>query len=268
MELKEAILKRRSVKMYSDRPVERKDIVEILNLAVYAPSHQMRQTWRFIYIDKEGLNKLSASLEDILRNVNRDEAKTEYPKKLLASSGGVLIILNGKNPADMTYTLEEYAAAFRIGAPDPAVAAHLKACAHCREIAGKLEKESDRFLDILRSAPSAPASECPDHTLLAAYLDKALDPGQRNKIEQHLALCRPCQQKMISIYRETDASGLGKPKLGTALSRWFWPSKRGSSGLPFLPLRHPVWWEILLTPNREKRDYRQISIDKESREPV
>jgi anti-sigma factor RsiW len=110
--------------------------------------------------------------------------------------------------------LEEYAVAFRIGAPDPAVAAHLKACAHCREIARKLESESDRFLDILRSAPSAPASECPDHTLLAAYLDKALDPGQRNKIEQHLALCRPCQQKMISIYRETDASGAREAEAG------------------------------------------------------
>lgn len=102
--------------------------------------------------------------------------------------------------------LEEYAVAVRIGAPDPAILAHLKACTRCRRRAKALEKESDSFLSFLHSVQQSPTSPCPESTTLAAYLDKALDPDEKNKIEQHLAACRPCQQVLKSIYKETDGS--------------------------------------------------------------
>jgi predicted anti-sigma-YlaC factor YlaD len=103
--------------------------------------------------------------------------------------------------------LEEYAVALRIGAPDPAILAHLKVCKRCRYRAEALQKESDSFLSFLQSACPSPVSPCPDSITLAAYLDKALDPEEKNKIEQHLAACRPCQQVLKSINGETGASG-------------------------------------------------------------
>lgn len=103
--------------------------------------------------------------------------------------------------------LEEYAVAFRIGAPSPAVEAHLKLCKRCRYRVKALEKESDSFLTFLQSVQPVPPSPCPDQIALAAYVDKAVDPAEKKIIEQHLAVCRPCQQIVKSIYKETDATG-------------------------------------------------------------
>lgn len=103
--------------------------------------------------------------------------------------------------------LEEYAVALRIGAPEPAVMNHLQACKRCRYRLKSIQKQSDSFLGFLGPAGHSPGSKCPEPVTLAAYLDRSLDPDQKNKIEQHLAVCRPCQQVLKSIYRETDASG-------------------------------------------------------------
>jgi len=102
--------------------------------------------------------------------------------------------------------LEEYAVALRIGAPSPTVQAHIDACKRCRYRVKALAKESDSFLSFLQSVKPVPTSPCPEPTTLAAYLDKAVEPAEKNNIEQHLAVCRPCQQTLKSIYKETDAS--------------------------------------------------------------
>jgi hypothetical protein len=51
MELKEAINKRRSIRIFSDKPINKKQIEEIIFSATSAPSACNNQGWRFIIID-------------------------------------------------------------------------------------------------------------------------------------------------------------------------------------------------------------------------
>src|SRR5690625_2127698 len=50
------IKERRSVKKgYTDRKVEEETVRELLEDAIWAPTHGMRQPWRFIFVDKDNL---------------------------------------------------------------------------------------------------------------------------------------------------------------------------------------------------------------------
>lgn len=51
MELKEAILNRRTIRHYNDTPVTREEIRELINAAIHAPSACNLQQWRFVVID-------------------------------------------------------------------------------------------------------------------------------------------------------------------------------------------------------------------------
>ena len=53
MELKDAILGRRSVRKYSPQPVPKEVIEEIMELAVWAPSGMNRQNWFFVVVTGE-----------------------------------------------------------------------------------------------------------------------------------------------------------------------------------------------------------------------
>ena len=50
VELKEAVLGRRSVRKYKSRPVPKEVLEEILDLAVWAPSGMNRQNWYFVVV--------------------------------------------------------------------------------------------------------------------------------------------------------------------------------------------------------------------------
>jgi len=59
MEVFEAILKRRSIRKYLDKPIEKEKIIKILE-AARTPSGGNRQPWRFIIVkNKERRIKLS-----------------------------------------------------------------------------------------------------------------------------------------------------------------------------------------------------------------
>jgi len=60
MTVEEAIRKRQSVRSYSDRPVDRKIINQLLESARLAPSAGNRQEWRFVVVtDREKRKKLA-----------------------------------------------------------------------------------------------------------------------------------------------------------------------------------------------------------------
>ncbi|HHT17785.1 MAG TPA: nitroreductase [Papillibacter sp.] len=59
MTVQEAILARRSIRKYSDRPIEPEKLVTVLEAARLAPSATNGQNWRFIVVqDKEKLAEL------------------------------------------------------------------------------------------------------------------------------------------------------------------------------------------------------------------
>lgn len=55
MELKEAIYNRRSVRSYSDEPVEKHLILTLLDAAIQAPSAMNNQPWSFVVIQDKSL---------------------------------------------------------------------------------------------------------------------------------------------------------------------------------------------------------------------
>ena len=60
MELLEGLQTRRSIRTYTDQPVTREQLREIIRLGTMAPSGQNNQPWRFVTItNKETLQKLS-----------------------------------------------------------------------------------------------------------------------------------------------------------------------------------------------------------------
>ncbi len=59
MELMDAIIKRRSIRQFTDRPVEQTKIETIIKAAMYAPSARNYQSWHFIVCNKrEKLNEI------------------------------------------------------------------------------------------------------------------------------------------------------------------------------------------------------------------
>ena len=58
MELEEAIRSRRTVKAYASRPVERKVLDELFELARWAPNHHLTQPWRFRVLGPQALRRL------------------------------------------------------------------------------------------------------------------------------------------------------------------------------------------------------------------
>jgi len=53
MDVKEAIIKRKSVRSYQKKPVEKEKIIEVLEAARIAPSAANRQEWRFVVVTDE-----------------------------------------------------------------------------------------------------------------------------------------------------------------------------------------------------------------------
>jgi len=62
MDLLEGLYTRRSVRHFTDRPVEREDLTEIIRAATWAPSGLNNQPWRFVIIQSSEVRQTLASL--------------------------------------------------------------------------------------------------------------------------------------------------------------------------------------------------------------
>ncbi|HLR02591.1 MAG TPA: nitroreductase [Virgibacillus sp.] len=72
---------RRAVKKkYNNRPVEEETVLDLLEDAKYAPTHKMRQPWRFIFVDgtqKDSFAKKVAATYPPERQENREKVLRE-----------------------------------------------------------------------------------------------------------------------------------------------------------------------------------------------
>jgi len=100
--------------------------------------------------------------------------------------------------------VEEHVAGARLGRPNPAIEAHLAECKRCRALVEKLAEETRELAGLLEATRGEPDTPCPDDTVLAAYIDRALKPRVRRDVEQHAAQCPRCRLKLKNIRRDTD----------------------------------------------------------------
>jgi nitroreductase len=64
MHVDEAIRSRRTLKAYTEEPVERELVSELLDLAVLAPNHHETEPWRFWVVGRKTLTALSEATGD------------------------------------------------------------------------------------------------------------------------------------------------------------------------------------------------------------
>lgn len=112
LSIREAIVQRRSVKLFNGQPVDRDDLMSILSEATWAPNHKNREPWRFIVAVGEGLTNLQEAIKDFNMTKWKDlspQALETQMKKLLGPGAVVFVVV----PEDVRQKerLEDYAAA-------------------------------------------------------------------------------------------------------------------------------------------------------------
>ena len=65
LSVREAIIGRRSIKLFNGQPVDREDLLNIIDDAVWAPNHGNREPWRLVMACGSELEKLHELLRDL-----------------------------------------------------------------------------------------------------------------------------------------------------------------------------------------------------------
>jgi nitroreductase len=120
--LKHLIQERRSVRKFTERPVNEEDIIEIIDCARYAPSDTNSQTWEFVVITNQGkikdiekmtwdeIHRLAADAEE--RGLSREG-------RLLVKSFGPYATAFSNAPALIVCLATPYQSKFREKIFDP-----------------------------------------------------------------------------------------------------------------------------------------------------
>lgn len=110
--VKDAIIQRRSIKKFNGQPVNREDILEIIDNAVWAPNHGNREPWRLVVACEEQITALHALLRDVTIPKWQDLSSEDLAKQMASFTlpGGFVFVIV---PEDVRQKerLEDYAAA-------------------------------------------------------------------------------------------------------------------------------------------------------------
>ncbi|MDW0113962.1 nitroreductase [Sporosarcina saromensis] len=112
LSIRDAIVNRRSIKNFNGQPVDLENITSILENAIWAPTHGLRNPWRFIV----AANKQYAKVLDVLKEYGvpkwkelSDEDLEKQMKKFSAAGAVVFVIV--QEDARQKERLEDFAAA-------------------------------------------------------------------------------------------------------------------------------------------------------------
>jgi len=110
--VRDAVIQRRSIKLFNGQPVDREMLLSILDDAVWAPNHQLRQPWRFIVACGKELDDLYSVLKEFAIpkwNELSEEDLEKQMKKFTTPGGYVFVVV--PEDARQKERLEDYAAA-------------------------------------------------------------------------------------------------------------------------------------------------------------
>lgn len=112
LSVREAVIGRRSIKLFNGQPVEREDLMNMIDDAVWAPNHGNREPWRLVTACGPELVQLHELLRDIAvprwKELSPEELDSQM-KKFTLPGAYVFVIV----PEDVRQKerLEDYAAA-------------------------------------------------------------------------------------------------------------------------------------------------------------
>lgn len=112
LSIREAIIQRRSIKKFNGQPVDREDLMEIIDDAVWAPNHGNREPWRIVLAANGEMTDLHHLLRDLTIPKWQDLSESELVKQMekFTSAGGYAFVIV---PEDVRQKerLEDFAAA-------------------------------------------------------------------------------------------------------------------------------------------------------------
>ncbi|WP_277585021.1 nitroreductase family protein [Psychrobacillus antarcticus] len=110
--VRDAIIQRRSIKLFNGQPVERETLLSVLDDAVWAPNHQLRQPWRFIVACGKELEDLYSVLKEFAIPKWKDLSEEDLEKQMkkFTTPGGYVFVVVPED-ARQKERLEDYAAA-------------------------------------------------------------------------------------------------------------------------------------------------------------
>lgn len=83
MEVTDAILTRRSVKIFKDiEPVKKEVVEELLEAATMAPNHRLTEPWRFFVLQGDGRLPLSRAMGDWIKEIEEDPNSDKAQKRM------------------------------------------------------------------------------------------------------------------------------------------------------------------------------------------
>lgn len=112
LSVREAIIGRRSIKKFNGQPVDREDLMNIIDDAVWAPNHKNREPWRLVVACGKEIFDLHRLLRDTAipnwKELSEDALEKQMQKFTLAGAFVFVIV-----PEDVRQKqrLEDYAAA-------------------------------------------------------------------------------------------------------------------------------------------------------------
>jgi nitroreductase len=111
MNVAEAIKTRRSIKKFNGKLVAKEDVTELIEHAVYAPNHGMRQPWRLVVGYEENLPKVHTLLKEMALPKWQELSEEELEKNMQKFTlPGAYIFVVMPEDARQKERLEDYGA--------------------------------------------------------------------------------------------------------------------------------------------------------------
>ncbi|MFA6801703.1 MAG: nitroreductase [Acholeplasmataceae bacterium] len=178
MKIEELIKNRVSQKQYNDKDVDIEMIKKMLNIAVYAPNHKMREPWGFVLLNQNGKLVFKKRYEESLK----PEVKELVDKTLekIYKAPLILIVTMYKNK-DIDEEIEDIQANaamiqnFMLLSEDCGLSTHWKTPDFMK---------TDKFKDAL----GLEIDEIVTGILMVGYTDDKNKPKNRTNIEEFLRI--------------------------------------------------------------------------------
>lgn len=112
LSVRDAIISRRSIKMFNGQPVAKDEIVHIINDAVWAPNHGNREPWRLIVAAGDQLDAALSIIRDVAVPKWKELSDEDLAKQMAKfTSAGAYVFVVMPEDRRQKERLEDYAAA-------------------------------------------------------------------------------------------------------------------------------------------------------------
>ena len=109
MHVSQAILTRRSHKLFRGTALPDADLRHLLELAIWAPNHKFTEPWRFTVVPKRSLDKLWDAVQ-AAADSDKARSKLLKLKEIIDGAGAAIAVRQVRSPDNAERDREDYAA--------------------------------------------------------------------------------------------------------------------------------------------------------------